>query len=58
MTPNLLALRQTSRKHPNPDVEMENLGSKLDVALAGYTINVVKANGCKDITTMERKNFN
>lgn len=37
---------------------MENLDSKLDVALAGYTMNVVKANGRKDITTMERKNVN
>lgn len=37
---------------------MENLGSKLDVGLAGYTMNVVKANGRKGITVMERKNFN
>lgn len=37
---------------------MENLSSKLNVALAGYTMNVVKANGRKDITTMERKNVN
>lgn len=46
------------QKHSKPRCRNGESRHKLDVGLAGYMMNVVKANGCKDIKVMERKNFN